>query len=74
MQSFPDDFKLHPTDALAYKQLGNSVNVEVVRMFAKFLIFRDRFDPADYGLEWIGERGEQPRGPRAGRGAELTGA
>lgn len=74
MQSFPDDFVLHPTDAVAYKQLGNSVNVEVVRMFAKFLIFRERFDPADYGLERIGSEMDLPRRARPPLGKELAGA
>ena len=37
MQSFPDSFQIHPDDQIAYKQFGNSVNVEVVRLFAKFL-------------------------------------
>ena len=31
MQSFPETFILHPVDAIAYKELGNSVNVEVVK-------------------------------------------
>jgi DNA (cytosine-5)-methyltransferase 1 len=30
LQSFPDSFFLHPTDHVAYKQLGNSVNVDVI--------------------------------------------
>ncbi len=30
LQSFPDSFLLHPTDQVAYKQLGNSVNVDVI--------------------------------------------
>ena len=30
-QSFSDGFLLHKKDSVAYKQLGNSVNVEVVR-------------------------------------------
>ncbi len=30
LQSFPDEFKLHPRDHVALKQLGNSVNVRVV--------------------------------------------
>ena len=31
LQSFPESFKLHPNDQKAYKQLGNAVNVEVVK-------------------------------------------
>jgi DNA (cytosine-5)-methyltransferase 1 len=38
LQSFPDDFRLSKKDAVSYKQFGNSVNVEVVRLFAKFLL------------------------------------
>ena len=30
LQGFPDDFKLHPDDQWAYRQLGNSVSVPVV--------------------------------------------
>lgn len=37
MQSFPDSFKINPDDYVAYKQFGNSVNVEVVKLFAKFM-------------------------------------
>ncbi len=38
MQGFPQSMKLHDKAPLAYKQLGNSVNVDVVRMFAKLLL------------------------------------
>ncbi len=38
LQSIPDNYQLHTTDRIAYKQLGNSVNVEVVKLFAKLLI------------------------------------
>lgn len=49
MQSFPDSFQIHPDDQIAYKQFGNSVNVEVVRLFAKFL-FGDEEVRARYAL------------------------
>lgn len=31
LQSFPDDYKLHSIDKVAYKQLGNSVNVDIIK-------------------------------------------
>ncbi|MCC8112891.1 MAG: DNA (cytosine-5-)-methyltransferase [Bacteroidales bacterium] len=38
LQSFPDTFKCNPKEHEAYKQFGNSVNVEVVKLFARFLL------------------------------------
>lgn len=38
LQSFPDTFKMHESSAQAYKQFGNSVNIECVKLFAKFLL------------------------------------
>jgi len=32
LQSFPEDFKLHPEDKQSYKQFGNAVNVANVKM------------------------------------------
>ncbi len=37
LQSFPQDFKINPNNQQAYKQFGNSVNVEVVKYIAKQL-------------------------------------
>ena len=39
LQSFPDSHKLHPSTAVCYKQFGNSVNVEIVKMMAMHLFF-----------------------------------
>ena len=38
LQGFPDTFKLPSTDSSAYRQLGNSVAVPVVRAVARNLI------------------------------------
>ena len=38
LQSFPDSFQLHPSMSVAYKQFGNSVNVEVVKRMATYLV------------------------------------
>lgn len=38
LQGFPDDFVLHPNDALAYRQLGNSVSVPVISAVFEDLI------------------------------------
>ena len=37
LQSFKDDFIFNESDPVSYRQLGNSVNVELVKMFAKSL-------------------------------------
>ena len=37
LQSFPESFKIHPHDSVAYKQFGNAVNVEVARLFGEHL-------------------------------------
>lgn len=38
LQSFPDSFQLHPSMSVAYKQFGNSVNVEVIKKMATYLV------------------------------------
>lgn len=37
LQSFPDTFQPDVIEAQAYKQFGNSVNVETVKIFAKYM-------------------------------------
>jgi DNA (cytosine-5)-methyltransferase 1 len=37
LQGFPDGFRLHRDDATAYRQLGNAVNVGVVKHVAEVL-------------------------------------
>jgi DNA (cytosine-5)-methyltransferase 1 len=38
LQSFPDSFKMHQTDRIAYKQFGNAVNVEVIKTVVSQII------------------------------------
>ncbi len=38
LQSFPDSFQLHPSISVAYKQFGNSVNVDVIKRMATYLV------------------------------------
>lgn len=37
LQSFPDTFQPDDTEAQAYKQFGNAVNVECVKLFARYM-------------------------------------
>ena len=37
LQSFRDDYQFDENDEISYKQLGNSVNVEVIRLIANQL-------------------------------------
>lgn len=47
LQSFPDTFQPDVIEAQAYKQFGNAVNVEVVKIFAKYM-FGDKATLAKY--------------------------
>ena len=38
LQGYPDDFKIHPIDTHAYKQLGNSVTVPVITAIARNML------------------------------------
>ena len=49
LQSFPDTFVYDENEAQAYKQFGNGVNVEVVKLFAKYML-GDNEIRARYGL------------------------
>ena len=41
LQSFPDSFKINENISQAYKQFGNCVNVELIKLFAKYM-FADK--------------------------------
>tara|TARA_B100000902_G_C27310367_1_gene918042 strand:+ start:86 stop:2626 length:2541 start_codon:yes stop_codon:yes gene_type:complete len=38
LQSFPENYKIHKDDKVAYKQFGNAVNVKMIQRSADFLI------------------------------------
>ena len=38
LQSFPEHYKIHENDNVAYKQFGNAVNVKMIEQCARFLI------------------------------------
>ena len=38
LQTFPDDFKIHPINTQAYKQIGNSVTISVINAIAKEML------------------------------------
>ena len=50
LQSFPDTFIIDPIDAHAYKQFGNAVNVELVKLFAKYM-FGDKAVRNHYSIK-----------------------
>jgi DNA (cytosine-5)-methyltransferase 1 len=56
LQGFPDDFKLYEDDAVAYRQLGNAVNVGAVQHVVSSLISasRDRTRVLQHGLRFSG--------------------
>lgn len=42
LQSFPESFQPDPNEKQAYKQFGNAVNVELVRLFARYMFGDER--------------------------------
>ena len=50
LQSFPDTFKPDVIEAQAYKQFGNAVNVETVKLFAKYM-FGDQATLKKYSIQ-----------------------
>tara|TARA_Y100001980_G_C14539856_1_gene317417 strand:- start:638 stop:1930 length:1293 start_codon:yes stop_codon:yes gene_type:complete len=38
LQSFPEDYIIHPEDKVSYSQFGNAVNVKMIERCARFLI------------------------------------
>ena len=38
LQSFPEDFIINPNDHYAYKEFGNSLNIKLVKYYAKQLL------------------------------------
>ena len=60
MQSFPDSFKYDEKETQAYKQFGNSINVECVKLFAKFM-FGDPSIRNKYSKESQYPYGLQPK-------------
>jgi len=38
LQSFPESFIINNNDFFAYKQFGNSLNIEIVKYYAKQLL------------------------------------
>lgn len=50
LQSFPESFQPDVIEAQAYKQFGNSVNVETVKIFAKYM-FGDKITLNKYSVQ-----------------------
>ena len=50
LQSFPDTFICDDKNAQAYKQFGNSINVELVKLFALFM-FGDKETQRKYSYD-----------------------
>ena len=42
LMSFPDSYKIHPSNSISYSQFGNAVNVKMIEQVAKFLILGEK--------------------------------
>jgi len=58
LQSFPDTFQYDDKNAQAYKQFGNSLNVELVKLFAQYM-FGDKEVQHKYSYEVQFGKGEE---------------
>jgi DNA (cytosine-5)-methyltransferase 1 len=42
LQSFPENYIIHPDDKVSYSQFGNAVNVKMIERSARFLINNEK--------------------------------
>lgn len=41
LQSFPENYIIHPNDKISYKQFGNSVNIKMIEKSVRFLLYNE---------------------------------